>query len=50
MHQINAKTDSTDINRDYYISLKDEALKVTIANVPRYDIFIWKVVVSAKNC
>ena len=50
MHQINAKTDSTDIDRDYYISLKNEALKVTVINVPRYYIFIWKVVVSAKKC
>ena len=49
MHQINAKTDSTDINRDYYISLKNEALKVTVTNVPRYYIFIWKVVVSTRK-
>ena len=33
MHQINAKTDSTDINRDYYISLKNEALKVTVTTL-----------------
>jgi len=50
MHQINAKADSTDIDRDYYISLKNEALKVTVTNVPKYYIFIWKVVVSAKKC
>jgi hypothetical protein len=50
MHQINAKADSTDIDRDYYISLKNEALKVSVTNVPRYYIFIWKVVVSAKKC
>jgi len=30
--------------------LKNEALKVRVTNVPRYYIFIWKVVVSAKKC
>ena len=49
MRQINSKANSTDIDRDYYISLKNEALKVTVMGVPKYYIFIWKVIVSAKN-
>ena len=49
MRMVDSALECTDEKRDYFISLGNLEKKKAMAYVPRYYIFLWKVVVSATD-
>jgi hypothetical protein len=47
MRLVDGETHCIDNNRDYYISLLNKQTKFSMTNVPKYYMFLWKVVVRA---
>ena len=45
MRLVDGASHCTDTNRDYYVSLLNKQTRFSMTNVPKYYIFLWKVVV-----